>query len=131
MKKKAHMTALFLISLTPMLLNQFGGRRGVQELPGYISLLNPLGFLSVILCCCGIWCDFTNLKLKKALAVGGLSGIILSEIYTFLTWYIPTITGAFSIQNSFRFAFPSFYFGLFVSCAMLACYLVTECRKNR
>ena len=49
MKKKIILTAAFIISLLPMLLNQYGGRKGVQEISGLINLLNPIGIVSAVL----------------------------------------------------------------------------------
>ena len=37
MKKKAVLTVAFIFSLLPMLLNQYGGARGVQEITGLIT----------------------------------------------------------------------------------------------
>ena len=45
MKKKIILTIAFLISLLPMLLNQYGGMKGVQEISGLINLLNPIGII--------------------------------------------------------------------------------------
>lgn len=63
---------------------------------------------------------------EKVATVLGLVGMIVSEIYEFLTWHIETITGEFSIQTSFNWAFPEFYLGLLVSIGMLVCYLLIE-----
>ena len=49
MKKKCVLSLSFVISLLPMLLNQYGGKQGVQEITGLINLLSPIGILSVIL----------------------------------------------------------------------------------
>ena len=38
----------FMISLLPMLLNQYGGRKGVQEITGLINLLNPSGLAAAV-----------------------------------------------------------------------------------
>ena len=38
MKKKIILTIAFLISLLPMLLNQYGGMKGVQEICSIISI---------------------------------------------------------------------------------------------
>ncbi len=43
MKKKIILTIAFLISLLPMLLNQYGGIKGVQEISDLINLFNPIG----------------------------------------------------------------------------------------
>ena len=49
MKKKIIITILFFISLLPMLLNQYGAAKGVQEISGIGNLLNPIGIISFIL----------------------------------------------------------------------------------
>lgn len=40
-KKKMILTLAFLVSLLPKLLNQYGGRKGVQEISGLINLCFP------------------------------------------------------------------------------------------
>ena len=47
--KKVILTILYFMSLAPMLLNQYGGLKGVQEISGLINLFNPIGALSIIL----------------------------------------------------------------------------------
>lgn len=49
MEKKVILTIIFIISLLPMLLNQYGGLKGVQEITGLINLFNPIGIISVLL----------------------------------------------------------------------------------
>ena len=67
MKKKVILTISFLISLLPMLLNQYGGMKGVQEITGLINLLNPIGIVSVLLFVVGVWVAFKNKLLNKLL----------------------------------------------------------------
>ena len=55
MKKKVILSVAFLISLLPMLMNQYGGLKGVQEITGLINLLNPIGIISVLLFALGVW----------------------------------------------------------------------------
>lgn len=124
MKKKCILTLVYIISLTPMLLNQYGGMRGVQEIPGYINLTNGIGIVSVILFSFGVWFPFKKEKIGNVLGFLGTVGIVISEIYNFFTWYIQNITGKFSLKNSFKFVFPEFYFGLFVSITMVVMYIV-------
>ena len=119
MKKKAILTIAFLISLLPMLLNQYGGMKGVQEISGSINLLNPIGIISVLLFIIGVWGSFKNRKTNKILGALGTIGIVVSEIYEFFTWHIMTITGKISIHNSIEFAFPEFYIGLAISLIMI------------
>lgn len=126
MKKKIILTVAFLISLLPMLLNQYGGMKGVQEISGLINLLNPIGIISVLLFIVGVWASFRNKKINKILGTLGTKGIVVSEIYKFFTWHIMNITGKMSIHNSIEFAFPEFYVGLVVSLIMIFVYLCID-----
>lgn len=129
-KKKVILSAAFVISLLPMLLNQYGGLKGVQEITGLINLLNPIGILSVVLFVTGVWVPLKKPIVNKLLGALGTIGIVLSEIYKFFTWHVMTITGEISIQHSVRFAFPEFYIGLVVSLAMVICYFVIDCKVS-
>lgn len=122
MKKKVMLSGAFVISLLPMLLNQYGGCKGVQEVSGLIHLFNPIGICSAALFIIGVWIPFRRKRVNTILGAVGVIGIVVSEIYTFLTWYTQTITGEMSLHNSFRFAFPEFYLGLAVSLMMAAAY---------
>lgn len=126
MKKKIILTIAFLISLFPMLLNQYGGMKGVQEINGLINLLNPIGIISVLLFIIGVWESFKNKKINKILGALGTIGIVVSEIYMFFTWHILTITGEMRIKNSINFAFPEFYIGLAISLTMIVVYFVID-----
>ena len=122
MKKKVILTIAFVISLLPMLLSQYGGMKGVQEISGLINLVNPIGIISVLLFIIGVWVIFKNKKINKILGGIGTIGIVVSEIYNFFTWHILTITGEMSLQNSINFAFPEFYIGLAISVVMVILY---------
>lgn len=122
MRKKIILTVAFLISLLPMLLNQYGGMKGVQEISGLINLFNPIGIISVLLFIVGVWVSFKHKKINKILGTLGTIGIVVSEIYNFFTWHIMNITGKMSIHNSIEFAFPEFYIGLVISLIMMLYY---------
>lgn len=129
MKKKITLTIAFIISLLPMLMNQYGGLKGVQEITGMINLLNPIGILSVILFAVGVWIPFKKQVIGKILGALGTIGIVVSEIYEFFTWHVMNITGKINIQHSIRFAFPEFYIGLIVSIVMVIAYFIID-RSN-
>ena len=74
----------------------------------------------------GVWASFENEKINKILGILGTIGIVVSEIYEFLTWHIMNITGKMSIQNSIEFAFPEFYVGLLISLIMIFVYLCID-----
>ena len=126
MKKKVILTIAFVISLLPMLLNQYGGMKGVQEISGLCNLFNPIGLVAVLLFIIGVWVSFKDVKINKILSILGVVGIVISEIYQFLTWHILTITGEMSLQNSINFAFPEFYIGLAISLIMVVAYFVID-----
>lgn len=126
MKKKIWLSAAFVISLLPMLMNQYGGRRGVQEISGIINLRNPIGILSVLLFAAGIWLPFPREKAGQILGAMGTIGIVISELYEFFTWHILTITGKFSLEFSLNHTFPAFYIGLASSLAMVIAYFFIQ-----
>ena len=126
MKKKIILTIAFLSSLLPMLLNQYGGMKGVQEISGLINLLNPIGIISMLVFFAGVWASFENERTNKILSILGTIGIVVSEIYEFFTWHTMNITGKMSIQNSIEFAFPEFYVGLLISLIMIFVYLCID-----
>lgn len=131
MKKKIIFSIAFIISLLPMSMNQYGGLKGVQEITGMINLLNPIGIISVVLFFTGVWIPLKQQIINKVLSVLGTVGIVLSEIYKFLTWHVMTITGKISLQNSIEFAFPEFYVGLSLSIAMVVAYFVIDKKIRR
>ena len=114
-----------------MLLNQYGGRKGVQEITGLVNLLNPIGILAVTLFFVGVWVPFKKEVTGKILSLLGTVGIVASEVYKFFTWHALTITGEISLQHSIRFAFPEFYFGLIVSAFMVVLYFVIDKKMDQ
>lgn len=126
MKKKIILSIAFIVSLLPMLMNQYGGMKGVQEITGVINLLNPIGMISVVLFVVGVWMPLKKPSTNKILGALGTIGIVTSEIYKFFTWHVMTITGEVSIQHSIEFAFPEFYVGLVVSLIMVVVYFVID-----
>ena len=126
MRKKIILSIAFLISLLPMLFNQYGGLKGVQEITGLINLINPIGIVSVILFVLGVWFPFKKRVVSKSLGALGVIGIVVSEIYKFLIWHTLTVTGEVSLQNSIRLAFPEFYIGLTISLVMVIAYFVID-----
>ena len=128
--KKILLTVFFVISLLPMLLNQYGGRKDVQEITGLINLLNPIGFAAAVTYLVGIWAPFRKKNLNTLLGAVGCIGMVVSEVYKFFTWHALTITGKISLQHSIRFAFPEFYLGLCVSMAMVILYFVITLKVN-
>ncbi len=126
MKKKTVLSISFLVSLLPMLLNQYGAAKGVQEITGLINLLNPIGFASVCLFFIGILGNFEKQNIGKIFGAVGAIGIVVSELYQYFTWHVLTITGEMSLQHSINLAFPEFYFGLSVSLIMVIVYFVVS-----
>ena len=128
MKKRIILSAAFIVSLLPMLLNQYGGLKGVQEITGLINLFNPIGIVSVVLFIVGVWVPMKKPVFNKVMGILGTVGIVISEIYKFLTWHVMTVTGEISIQHSIQLVFPEFYIGLVVSIIMIVVYIVVEKR---
>lgn len=124
--KQVILTILFIMNLMPMLLYQFGGMRGVQEISGLIILLSPITIVSIILFFLGIWFKFKNKITNKILGGIGVIGIVISEIYEFFTWYTIGITKDINLYNSINLAFPEFYIGLLISIIMVFIYFFID-----
>ncbi|MDD5823940.1 MAG: hypothetical protein PUD55_05960 [Firmicutes bacterium] len=124
-KKRMVLTIAFVISLIPMLLSQYGGGRGVQEISGLLNLSNPIGIVAIGLFVLGVWGKF-SVKVARAMGAIGVIGIVAAEVYTYLTWHVMTITGEVSLENSMALAYPEFYFGVAVSVLMVIVYLVVS-----
>lgn len=124
--KQVILTIIFITSLMPMLLYQFGGMRGVQEISGLIILLSPITIVSIILFFLGIWFKFKNKITNKILGGIGVVGIVISEIYEFFTWYTIGITKDINLSNSINLAFPEFYIGLLISIIMVFIYFFID-----
>lgn len=123
MKKKLILTIAFVISLAPMLLSQYGGMRGVQEISGLLNLSSPIGMVALIAFIVGVWVPFQNEKTGWTFGLIGTIGMVLSEVYNYFTWHVLTITGEISLKNSIMLSFPEFYLGLVVSVLMVVVYL--------
>lgn len=123
MKKKLILTIAFVISLAPMLLSQYGGMRGVQEISGLLNLSSPIGMVALIAFIVGVWVPFQNEKTGWIFGLIGTIGMVLSEVYNYFTWHVLTITGEISLKNSIMLSFPEFYLGLVVSVLMVVVYL--------
>ena len=115
MKKKVLLSLLFIASLSPMLLNQYGAMKGVQEISGLINITNPIGLLSLVIFVIGLFTD------EWISGIGTIS-MVLSELFMFFTWYTYTITPQISLKTSLDMAFPEFYIGLIVSTFMMLIY---------
>ena len=124
--KQVILTILFIMSLMPMLLYQFGGMRDVQEISGLIILLSPITIISIILFLFGIWFKFKNKNTNKILGGVGVIGIVISEIYEFFTWYTIGITKDINVHNRINLAFPEFYIGLLISVIMVFIYFFID-----
>ena len=130
MQKKLILSVAFLFSLLPMLLNQYGGMKGVQEISGLINLTNPIGMTALVLFAIGVWAPLKKQNAGRMAGALGVIGIVVSELYTFFTWHYMTITGELGIQHSIMLAFPEFYFGLIVSLAMVIVYFAMQYKIN-
>jgi len=120
--KSIILTFLFILSLLPMFLFQFGFARGVQEISGLLILFNPLTMLSIIVFILSVWFP-TNNKKSYYFGLGALITIVLIEIYEFFTWFCYSIGGDIGLKRSLQGAYPEFYFGVAVSILMIICFV--------
>lgn len=118
-KKRLLLTGLFFLSLSPMLLSQFGGLEGGRELPGLLALTTPIGLFAFMFVLMGFWCSFSSQRINRLLCAIGLPGIVLAELYTCLTWHDSSVL---SLRESLCGVLPMFWVGVAASCLMVLAY---------
>lgn len=118
-KQKIFLSAIFLVSLLPMLTTQYGAE-GVNGQSGLMNLI-PIGVIGIILYFVSLWTPLGNKKLGKILGLIGAILIIVGEIVTFIRADYPN--SYISLGHSFEYATPMFYLGLFTSIMMVFIYI--------
>ncbi|MBC8571196.1 hypothetical protein [Zongyangia hominis] len=122
--KKWCVTLLAALCIGSMFLSWFGGARGVQEISGLLVLKNPATIFALVLLIFGIWMPRNPLRFFMTVAGSGL--LLVMELFYFLTWHIETISGAWSIVESFEMAYPEFYVGFLLSVALFVLNLLWQ-----
>ncbi|MEF9962233.1 MAG: hypothetical protein RR670_00825 [Erysipelotrichaceae bacterium] len=131
-KTKIVLVILFILSLTPMCLVQFGANSiGVLAHNGLMILFEPLCILSIIIYFVSLWHDFEQPKLNYVLGIIALLGVILSEIKCFLFSYYNGPITELELSYCISMAYPSFYLGLMISIIMLLIYLIVVYKKTK
>lgn len=131
-KTKIALAILFILSLTPMYLVQFGANSiGVLGHNGLMILFEPLCILSIIIFFVSLWHDFKHQKLNYGLGIIALLGVILSEIKCFLFSYYRGPIAELELSYCISMAYPSFYLGLTISILMLVIYLIVVYKKTK
>ncbi len=120
MKRKIIMTIVLTLSLLMMFFPWFGGAEGIQEVYGLVLLKNPVSLTCLLLISIGIWTDCG--KNSEVIGVIGFCGVLVMQIYEFLTWHILTITGHFDLELSMRLSHKEFYIALACIVICLAIY---------
>ena len=128
MKRKIIMSVALSLSLLTMLLPWFGGMKGVEEVYGVILLDNPVALTCILLAFVGIWTNFGyNSEIIGSI---GMIGIIVMEIYEFMTWHILTISGQFDLNLSIALCYPEFYLALVCIVVTYIIYKYTNKKMN-
>ncbi|MEG2908526.1 MAG: hypothetical protein RR945_04820 [Erysipelotrichaceae bacterium] len=131
-KTKIGLDILFILSLTPMYLVQFGANSiGVLGHNGLMILFEPLCILSIIIFFVSLWHDFEHQKINYILGITSLLGVILSEIKCFLFSYYRGPIAELELSYCISMAYPSFYLGLVISVVMLFVYLIVVYKKTK
>ncbi len=123
LKSKIFLSVVFLISLLPMLANQYTHVQGVTYLSGLTNIAHIFGIVFLLLVVIGIWAPLPTSFLNHILSLAGLIGIVACEIITFL--YIPRSDSGSPINlgDSFAAAQPEFYLGLLTSLLAIFIYI--------
>jgi len=98
-----------------MIFPWFKGINNSQAIYGTIMLENPIAVTCLLFCFIGIWMDY---KYGQVIETIGWFGVIVMQIYEFLTWHIRIVGGNINIQLSTSLTYSHFYLAVF--CAILS-----------
>ena len=112
MKKKILMICLLLLNCVAMTFPWFKTVDGNQNIYGFILLQNPIALTCLLSCFIGIWMKY---RYSHILETIGWLGIIIMQIYEFLTWHIRTGGGSINLQLSCHLAYSYFYLAVMIS----------------
>jgi len=116
MKRKIVLSILFIISLLPMNMIQFGSKELLISYKGWLNITNPIGFIGLIVFVLGVWFNkFSKESIKVILQFVGSILIVISEINNYFFWNYPITSYIDGITNAASNCYPAFYFGTFIS----------------
>lgn len=109
MKRKILMMSILIINCLIMFFPWFKGIDGGQAIYGTIMFKNPIAVTCFLFCFIGIWIHHDYGQFIENI---GWIGIILMQIYEFLTWHIRIVGGHINIQLSQALTYSNFYFAV-------------------
>ena len=116
MKRKIALSILFIISLLPMNMIQFGSKELLIGYKGWLNITNPIGFIGLIIFILGVWFNkFSKESIKVIIQFAGSILIVISEINNYFFWNYPITSYIDGITNAAYNCYPAFYFGTFIS----------------
>ncbi len=118
MKKKILMISILLLNCLIMWFPWFKTIDGNKNIYGFIMLENPIALTCLILCFIGIWIKHQYSQIFEMI---GWIGMIMMQIYEFLTWHIRISGGSIDVHLSCQLAYSYFYLAVFIS--MISCVI--------
>lgn len=111
MKNKCIVTISFILCLFMLLFPWFHYHD--YDVRGLIMLEDPIALTCLVLIIVGIWSNYG----MNSIILGhiGFIGLLVMEIYEFMSWHVLTITGHYSLVWSMQATYPTFYIALLVT----------------
>lgn len=122
MKNKVLMIGILMINCLIMFFPWFKGINGSQVIYGTIMLENPIAVTCLLFCFIGIW---IRQEYGQIIENIGWIGMIVMQIYEFLTWHIRIAGGNIDIQLSSTLAYSNFYLAVICSIISFIIYRVS------
>lgn len=125
MPKNFKLLLVFILSLLPLLMKQFGFPN-CERLGLLIFEINWIGFTAVLSFIVSTLILFKNRAINTVLGLYGVVGMVVAELYAWYSWYaIPEVALAStrSIESAMKYCLPTFYLGLAISVLMVIYYI--------
>lgn len=125
MPKNFKLLLVFILSLLPLRMNQFGFPN-CERLGLLIFEINWIGFTAVLSFIVSTLILFKNRTINTVLGLYGVVGMVVAELTAWYSWYaIPEVALAStrSIESAMKYCLPTFYLGLAISVLMVIYYI--------
>lgn len=123
MKKKLFITGLFLVNIIMMFNIWFQSEH--IHIKGTILFENPIASTCILLSLLGIW---INHYYGEILTTLGWLGLLLMQIYEFLTWHIRMYGGGFDLGLSLKLSEVHFFIAVILC---IITYFIYKYLNNR
>lgn len=123
MKRKCLITIIFFINCLLMFNPWFQGIHGLSDISGTLLFNNPIAITCMLMCMIGIW---VHQDYGHVIVSIGWIGMVIMEIYEFLTWHIRLFGGSMNISYSQSLTYSYFYYAVLYGILSYLFYFIIQ-----